>query len=158
MFFIAREKERKKKCNNRRRDTPLRKNFVVRIHHTRLDITTMRGVCPASTTTTTTSSSSTSANFSASKSRSRRSSDWRLGAIGLESNWRRGGRIPLKKSSSSSSSSSRGEGFYALAKARSKDDEERPIVVIDNYDSFTYNLVQYLGDCVIKDQIVFKND
>ena len=57
---------------------------------------------------------------------------------------------------SSSSSSSRGEVFYALAKARS--DEERPIVVIDNYDSFTYNLVQYLGDCGIKDPIVFKND
>jgi anthranilate synthase component 2 len=54
----------------------------------------------------------------------------------------------------SSSSSSRG-GFFALA-ARS--DEERPIVVIDNYDSFTYNLVQYLGDCGIKDPIVFKND
>ena len=31
-------------------------------------------------------------------------------------------------------------------------------MVIDNYDSFTYNLVQYLGDCGIKDPIVFKND
>ena len=34
----------------------------------------------------------------------------------------------------------------------------RPIVVIDNYDSFTYNLVQYLGDCGIKNPLVFKND
>jgi len=35
--------------------------------------------------------------------------------------------------------------------------EERRIVVIDNYDSFTYNLVQYLGelDC---DPLVFRND
>ena len=35
--------------------------------------------------------------------------------------------------------------------------KERRIVVIDNYDSFTYNLVQYLGelDC---DPLVFRND
>ena len=71
------------------------------------------------------------------------------GGGGLLERRERGGR--------GASSSSRGEGFYALAKARSKD-EERPIVVIDNYDSFTYNLVQYLGDCGIKDPIVFKND
>ena len=133
----------------------------------------MRG-CLASTS----SSSSSSANFSASSNNS-----GRLGAIGLESNWR---RRPLKKTTDcvggwkrsrfcggqngrgggllerrergrcvSSSSASRG-GFYALAAKRS--DEERPIVVIDNYDSFTYNLVQYLGDCGIKDPIVFKND
>jgi len=31
------------------------------------------------------------------------------------------------------------------------------IVVIDNYDSFTYNLVQYIGETV-KNIIVFKND
>lgn len=35
--------------------------------------------------------------------------------------------------------------------------KKRRIVVIDNYDSFTYNLVQYLGelDC---DPLVFRND
>jgi anthranilate synthase component 2 len=38
------------------------------------------------------------------------------------------------------------------------DSDERPVIVIDNYDSFTYNLVQYLGDCGIKNPIVFKND
>lgn len=32
-----------------------------------------------------------------------------------------------------------------------------PIVVIDNYDSFTYNLCQYLGD-LGADFVVFKND
>eukprot|EP00878_Enallax_costatus_P013152 GHUV01013745.1.p1 GENE.GHUV01013745.1~~GHUV01013745.1.p1 ORF type:complete len:129 (+),score=33.96 GHUV01013745.1:80-466(+) len=32
-----------------------------------------------------------------------------------------------------------------------------PVVVIDNYDSFTYNLCQYLGD-LGADFVVFKND
>ena len=35
--------------------------------------------------------------------------------------------------------------------------EERAVVVIDNYDSFTYNLVQYLGDLGCKIE-VFRND
>ena len=42
--------------------------------------------------------------------------------------------------------------------ASSNVSSSRPIVVIDNYDSFTYNLVQYLGDCGIKNPLVFKND
>ncbi len=37
------------------------------------------------------------------------------------------------------------------------------IIVIDNYDSFTYNLVQYLGELAVEfsaaaDLIVFRND
>ncbi|KAG2447499.1 hypothetical protein HYH02_007425 [Chlamydomonas schloesseri] len=32
-----------------------------------------------------------------------------------------------------------------------------PVVVVDNYDSFTYNLCQYLGDLGV-DYVVFKND
>ena len=32
-----------------------------------------------------------------------------------------------------------------------------PVVVIDNYDSFTYNLCQYLGDCGCE-HVVYKND
>jgi len=42
--------------------------------------------------------------------------------------------------------------------ASSNVSSSRPIVVIDNYDSFTYNLVQYLGDCGVKNPLVFKND
>jgi len=33
----------------------------------------------------------------------------------------------------------------------------RPVVLIDNYDSFTYNLSQYLGDCGCE-HVVYKND
>lgn len=32
------------------------------------------------------------------------------------------------------------------------------ILVIDNYDSFTYNLVQYLGELQDQDVVVFRND
>ena len=35
--------------------------------------------------------------------------------------------------------------------------DSRPVVVIDNYDSFTYNLVQYLGELGAQVQ-VFRND
>ncbi|KAG0631474.1 hypothetical protein M758_1G256000 [Ceratodon purpureus] len=35
--------------------------------------------------------------------------------------------------------------------------EERSVIVIDNYDSFTYNLVQYLGDLGCKIE-VYRND
>ncbi len=31
-------------------------------------------------------------------------------------------------------------------------------VVIDNYDSFTYNLVQYAGELAGEDPVVFRND
>ncbi len=31
-------------------------------------------------------------------------------------------------------------------------------VVIDNYDSFTYNLVQYIGELSGEDPLVFRND
>jgi len=34
---------------------------------------------------------------------------------------------------------------------------DRMILVIDNYDSFTFNLVQYLGELDIKTQ-VYRND
>lgn len=34
----------------------------------------------------------------------------------------------------------------------------RPIVVIDNYDSFVYNLVQYLGELAGNRVLVFRND
>jgi anthranilate synthase component 2 len=55
--------------------------------------------------------------------------------------------------------SAKGEVFATRAAAASSSSSEgRPIVVIDNYDSFTYNLVQYLGDCGIKNPLVFKND
>jgi len=33
----------------------------------------------------------------------------------------------------------------------------KPLVVIDNYDSFTYNLVQYFGELKV-DPLVFRND
>ncbi|MEW6047185.1 MAG: aminodeoxychorismate/anthranilate synthase component II [Bacillota bacterium] len=36
-------------------------------------------------------------------------------------------------------------------------EHERSLVVIDNYDSFTYNLVQYLGE-LGEDPVVFRND
>lgn len=32
------------------------------------------------------------------------------------------------------------------------------ILVIDNYDSFTYNLVQYLGELGNEEVVVFRND
>ncbi len=32
------------------------------------------------------------------------------------------------------------------------------ILVVDNYDSFTYNLVQYLGELQSEDIAVFRND
>ena len=32
------------------------------------------------------------------------------------------------------------------------------IVMIDNYDSFTYNLVQFLGELTDKEICVFRND
>lgn len=68
--------------------------------------------------------------------------------------------------SSNDNNNRRNDGFVvrAAAAANNNDDassvssKSRPIVVIDNYDSFTYNLVQYLGDCGIKNPLVFKND
>ncbi len=32
------------------------------------------------------------------------------------------------------------------------------ILLIDNYDSFTYNLVQYLGELTVEEIKVFRND
>lgn len=47
-------------------------------------------------------------------------------------------------------------GATALARAISSG-KKGPVVVIDNYDSFTYNLCQYLGDLGC-DYVVYKND
>src|SRR5665648_559628 len=41
---------------------------------------------------------------------------------------------------------------------RSQPSLEARILVLDNYDSFTYNLVQYLGEISIGDISVYRND
>ena len=52
----------------------------------------------------------------------------------------------------------RGCGRVTESRARVRGGETaRPVVVIDNYDSFTYNLSQYLGDCGCE-HVVYKND
>ena len=38
-----------------------------------------------------------------------------------------------------------------------QDQQQHKIVIVDNYDSFTYNLVQYIGDCG-GDYVVIPND
>jgi anthranilate synthase component 2 len=49
------------------------------------------------------------------------------------------------------------EAAAAAAAGVKERKEEGSVVVIDNYDSFTYNLVQYLGDLGCKIE-VFRND
>eukprot|EP00976_Prorocentrum_cordatum_P068791 1179293-Prorocentrum_minimum.AAC.2 len=45
----------------------------------------------------------------------------------------------------------------ASASTNGSKPEKGPVVVIDNYDSFTYNLCQYLGSCG-SEYVVYKND
>ncbi|KAK3277930.1 Ankyrin Repeat [Cymbomonas tetramitiformis] len=47
--------------------------------------------------------------------------------------------------------------LHATLVSCSSGEEKGPVVVIDNYDSFTYNICQYLGalEC---DYVVYKND
>ena len=67
--------------------------------------------------------------------------------------------------STASSSSAPSRGFAVASRARARGFAARarassgpgPVVVIDNYDSFTYNLCQYLGDCGCE-HVVYKND
>eukprot|EP00879_Flechtneria_rotunda_P010234 GHRR01010700.1.p1 GENE.GHRR01010700.1~~GHRR01010700.1.p1 ORF type:complete len:122 (+),score=30.40 GHRR01010700.1:142-507(+) len=47
--------------------------------------------------------------------------------------------------------------FSRVSRASRTAAAKGPVVVIDNYDSFTYNLCQYLGD-LGADFVVFKND
>jgi len=72
----------------------------------------------------------------------------------------------FSRSSDENNNNRRNDGFVVRASEANNNNDassnvsssDRPIVVIDNYDSFTYNLVQYLGDCGIKNPLVFKND
>jgi len=71
-----------------------------------------------------------------------------------------------RSSDENNNNNRRNDGFVVRASEANNNNDassnvsssDRPIVVIDNYDSFTYNLVQYLGDCGIKNPLVFKND
>lgn len=47
--------------------------------------------------------------------------------------------------------------MHVLSRSRQVCRAKGPVVVIDNYDSFTYNICQYLGDLGCE-YVVFKND
>lgn len=59
----------------------------------------------------------------------------------------------FRAASRSGRSSNRAGSRQQLAAAS----EKGPVIVIDNYDSFTYNLCQYLGE-LGADFVVYKND
>ena len=70
---------------------------------------------------------------------------------------RRGGRLHPRGGAAGDGEQGRGAAPRGGAGARAGSLMAHPLVVIDNYDSFTYNLVQYLGE-LGESPVVLRND